>query len=114
MRADLERLEDMLEAIEKIERYSRQGRAAFEADERTQVWIVYHLEILGEAASKISTELRNSHPEIPWSKIIGLRNILAHQYFGIDREIVWLAVERDLPNLKPAIQSLYRKVQGGV
>ena len=114
MRVDIERLQDILEVIEKIERYSHEGRAALEHDERTQVWIVYHLEILGEAANHISREIQQAHPEIPWGKIIGMRNILAHQYFGIDLDLVWKAVEQDLPIIKPAIERLYRKVVGGV
>jgi len=114
MREDVERLQDILEAIEKIEKYSRAGRVAVESDERTQVWIVYHLEILGEAANNISREVQKAHPEILWGKIIGMRNILAHQYFGIDLELVWKAVEQDLPGLKPAIERIYLELEGGV
>lgn len=110
MREDVERLQDILEAIEKIEKYSREGRTAVEADERTQVWIVYHLEILGEAANNISRAVQKAHPEIPWGKIIGMRNILAHQYFGIDVDLVWKAVEQDLPGLRPAIEHIYREL----
>ena len=93
---------------------TRKGRSEFDADERTQVWVVYHLEILGEAANNLSTEVREAHPEIPWAKMIGMRNILAHRYFGIDRDIVWQVVERDLPEIKPAVERVYRKMVGGI
>ena len=114
MRGDIERLQDILEAIEKIEKYTRAGRASVESDERTQVWVVYHLEILGEAASKISRDIQNEHTEIPWGKVIAMRNILSHQYFGIDVDLVWRAVQQDIPELKAAIENLYRKLEGGV
>lgn len=112
MRDDAERLQDILEAVKKIEKFTHEGQDAFVADERTQVWVVYHLEILGEAANNISAEIIQAHPEIPWNKIIGMRNVLAHQYFGIDLEIVWQVVERDLPQIKPNIENILKKLLG--
>ena len=112
MRDDVARLQDILDAIEKIEKFTHEGRDAFNADERTQVWVVYHLEILGEAANNISAEILQAHPEIPWSKIIGMRNVLAHQYFGIDLDIVWQVIERDLPQIKPNIEDILKKLLG--
>ncbi|MEN6611233.1 MAG: HepT-like ribonuclease domain-containing protein [Methanoregulaceae archaeon] len=64
-----------------------------------QVWVIHHLEILGEAARGISPEFRKGHPDITWSDIIGMRNVLVHHYFGIDRDAVWKVVEHDLPIL---------------
>lgn len=84
MRGDRERLEDVLEAIERIERHTAAGRSAFDADELIQNWVVHHLEIIGEACTRVSADLRERNPEIPWRGYIGMRNILAHQYFGID------------------------------
>ena len=71
-----------------------------------QVWVIHHLLILGEAVRGISPEFRDRNPGIPWSNIIGLRNILIHHYFGIDRDAVWNVVEHDLPALKKQVQSL--------
>jgi uncharacterized protein with HEPN domain len=99
-------LEDILEAIERIERYAARGRAAFEADDLIQVWVLYHLQILGEAARKLSDALRQGHPEVPWAQIIAMRNILVHDYFGLDVVEVWAAVERDIPDLKRKIESI--------
>ncbi|MFA5296508.1 MAG: HepT-like ribonuclease domain-containing protein [Methanoregulaceae archaeon] len=65
-----------------------------------QVGVIHHLQILGEAVRGISTEFKSSNPEIPWPEIIGMRNILIHHYFGIDRDAVWKVVEEDLPVLK--------------
>ena len=78
MRSDQERLADILEAIEKIERYASRGRQAFDNDELFQVWVVRHLQILGEAASRVSPETQTRYPEIPWGKMIGMRHVLVH------------------------------------
>jgi hypothetical protein len=64
---------------------------------------VHHLEIIGEACRGLSTELKGRHPEVPWSAIVGMRNILVHDYFGINLDEVWSAVERDLPTLHEQI-----------
>ena len=106
MKDDKERLRDMEEAIDRIDRYASQGEEAFRNDELIQNWVVHHLQIIGEAARALSAEFRNQHAGIPWSKIIGMRNILVHDYFGIDVEVVWRVVERDLPDLKQKIEKL--------
>lgn len=112
MRDDRGRLEDILESIERIERYAARGRRAFEEDELIQTWVVHHIEILGEAARAISKALQAEHPAVPWSEIVGMRNLLVHEYFGIDAERVWATVEKDLPRLKdqlaPILQELKR------
>ncbi len=100
MRDDRERLLDIQEAIERIEKYAAQGRENFESDELVQTWILHHLQILCEAARAISAEFKQQHPEVAWPQIAGMRNILVHQYFGIDLDIVWAVVERELPVLK--------------
>ena len=106
MRDDRERLLDIQEAIERIEKYASHGRDAFEREELIQTWVVHHLQIIGEASRSLSDGFRSSHPEIPWSQIIGMRNILVHHYFGIDVAAVWAAVERDVPSLKRQIQTI--------
>ena len=68
MRGERVRLLDIQEAIERIEKYARQGQEAFEQEELIQTWIVHHLQIIGEAAR--ASDLKNQHPEMPWSKII--------------------------------------------
>ncbi len=92
MRDDRERLKDIEEAIERIDKYAAQGRSAFEQDDLIQVWIVHHLMIIGEAARALTPAFRTQNAEIPWTQIIGMRNILVHQYFGIDIDLVWAAV----------------------
>ena len=103
MRSDKDRFEDILEAIEKIEQYSVRVRQVFEADEMFQVWVVHHLEILGEAASRKSTTTQTRFPEILWGKMIRMRHVLVHGYFDIDLDIVWSVIENDLPPLKAQV-----------
>jgi uncharacterized protein with HEPN domain len=97
---------DVLEAIEQIEKYAAGGRAEFDANELVRTWIVHHILIIGEASRGVSSDFRDRHPEIPWHEIVGMRNVLVHQYFGIDREIVWSVVAEKLPQLKQSVQAI--------
>ncbi|MBU4173828.1 MAG: DUF86 domain-containing protein [Actinobacteria bacterium] len=106
MRKDPDRLVDILEAIDRIDRYTGEGRNAFQENELIQTWTVYHLQIIGEAARKVSGELREAHPEVPWKQIIAMRNILVHDYFAVDEERVWAVVQNELPKLKGQIVAI--------
>jgi uncharacterized protein with HEPN domain len=110
MRDPKERLRDILEAIAAIDRYRDRDRSAFEQDELLQVWFLRHLQIIGEAARRLPEEIRHLAPDIPWHKIIGMRNILVHGYFAIDLDVVWDAVQRDVPLLKPGVKALLEKL----
>jgi uncharacterized protein with HEPN domain len=79
---------DILEAIERIEKYAGEGKAAFEADELIQTWIVHHITIIGEACRTLSDDFQARHANIPWADTVGMRNILVHHYFGIDTDAV--------------------------
>jgi len=106
MRSNRERLLDMQEAIERIQRHTGSGRRAFDEDELIQTWVIHHLQIIGEAARGVSPLFMAEHAEIAWKEIIGMRNILVHNYFGIDRAIAWRAVENALPQLKAQVERL--------
>ena len=93
-------LEDMREAGEKIRRYSSgHSLNSFSADEKTVDAVVRNLEILGEAAKRVPEDVRLANPQVDWYRISGLRDILIHQYFGIDLVIVWDIIENKLPIL---------------
>jgi uncharacterized protein with HEPN domain len=96
----------MIEAIDRIERYAARGRDVFDRDELIQTWFIRHLQILGEAARALPDEVRQKASDIEWKKIMGMRHVLVHDYFGIDRDIVWNAVENDLPPLKVSLMKL--------
>lgn len=104
MRDDRLRLEDILDAIAQIDKYSVRGRGSFDEDELVRVWVLHHLQIIGEACRGLSEEFRRTHPDEIWSDAISFRNVLAHQYFGLDFEAIWSVVERDLPSLKRKVQ----------
>ena len=110
MKSDRERLLDISEAIERIQRYSEKGREEFADDELLQTWVVHHLQIIGEAVGRLSDPLKEKHPEVPWREIVAMRNILVHDYFAIDVDKVWNVVERDLPDLKVKIDSILKSL----
>lgn len=111
MRDPRERLRDILEAIDDIQRYAARGRQAFESDELIQNWIIRHLQVIGEAARAMPGEVRDLAPDVPWSEMVGMRHILVHDYFGIDTEVVWGVVERELPSLEARIRSLLETLE---
>lgn len=84
MRSERERLLDILEAIERIEKYAAKGKRAFEVDELIQNWMVNHITVIGEACRSLSDDFQARYADVPWADIIGMRNILIHHYFGID------------------------------
>jgi uncharacterized protein with HEPN domain len=99
-------LAHILECIQKIERFTADGKERFYTDELIQDAVLRNLEVMGEAAKRIDETFRSAHPNIPWRALAGLRDILIHQYEGVDLERVWAIVERDLPSLKGAISAL--------
>ena len=97
---------DILEAVERIQRYASRGRAAFDDDELIQTWVVHNLQVIGEAARAITETTKSQRPEVPWRKVVGMRHILVHGYFEIDSDVVWVVVERDLARLTAAVEAL--------
>ncbi|MCP9469507.1 MAG: DUF86 domain-containing protein [Nitrospira sp.] len=111
MRDPKERLRDILDAIARIERYAARGRQAFEQDELIQVWVFHHIQIIGEAAANLGQDFHEAHPEVPWPQIVAMRNVLVHEYFGVDLGEVWKTVERDLPGFKCAVEKLLKALE---
>ena len=97
----------MLDAIDRVERYIRGvDREAFLADDILQDAVVRQLEILGEAAGRMSKPTCARSPDIPWPKITGLRHRLIHYYFGVDFKMVWEVAATDIADLRPKLESL--------
>jgi uncharacterized protein with HEPN domain len=100
MRTDRLRLLDAIEQIELISSFSERGREAFFNDLIIQSAILHRLALLGEACRGVSAELREAHPEVAWPQIIAFRNIVIHEYFGIDLELVWAIVTEHIGALQ--------------
>jgi len=99
-------LGDILQCCGKVERYTAgMTQAQFLGDERTFDAVIRNLEVIGEAAKNIPEEARQNLPQIEWRKIAGMRDWLAHAYFGIDADIVWDVVANKISLLKSAIEN---------
>lgn len=107
------RVEDMIEAIERIRRYADgMDVKAFVADDRTIDAVIRNLEILGEAAKRVPSQVTEAHPEIPWSRMSEMRNILVHEYHSVDPSIVYDSVRHDLPPLLGPLRNLLARNGG--
>ena len=105
MRNDQAYLSHILQSIETIQRYMKGvDYASFKKQEMMIDAIIRQLEIIGEAASHVSGELKSQHDTLPWRQMQNMRNLLIHHYFGVDIEVVWDTCKKDLPSLKKAIE----------
>ena len=100
-------LEDILEATRKITTYTGSlSKTAFLEDEKTLDAVIRNLEVIGEAVKKLPEDLRAQHSGVEWKKIAGLRDILIHEYFGLDAEIVWDIVRNKVPALDREVRTI--------
>jgi uncharacterized protein with HEPN domain len=95
-----------MDATSLIAKYIDPGHEAFVAESMRQDAVVRQLEIIGEAAKRISVDLRSQHSSVPWRRIAGLRDVLIHQYMGIDLEAVWEVARREIPELRKDIEAI--------
>ena len=100
----------ILECVQKIQDYTTAGEAFFKADSKTQDAVIRNFEIIGEAAKRVSPEGRDRSPDIPWQHIAGFRDVLIHQYEGVDIDQVWRVVEQELATLRGAIERLLNEL----
>jgi uncharacterized protein with HEPN domain len=106
LKGDRSYLEHVLDAIERVESYTRDGEQAFIEDLRTQDAVVRNLEVIGEAVKNLSADTRAKRPEVPWREIAGMRDKMIHEYFGVDLRVVWDAVQTDLPRLRESVRAI--------
>ena len=105
--ADLVRLKHMLDAANEIVDFTKQkNQNDFNLDRKLQLSVVHLLEIIGEAGSSISDEVKNKYPKIPWKSIVGMRNRLIHGYFDIDLIIVYKTATEDIPPLIKQLEKI--------
>jgi hypothetical protein len=104
-------VDDILEAIEKVENYVNDfSFEQFSRDTKTVDALVRNFEVIGEATKRIPAETKDKHPEIPWKMMAGTRDKLIHEYFGVNVQVLWKAVKEDLPPLKRSIKLLIQKL----
>ncbi len=108
MRSDDDRLLDIDVAIMRIMEKLPSTHGEFIQSDLHQVWVLYHIQVIGEAANGISPQFQKQHPVIPWKDIIAMRHLLVHQYFGIDLDEVWNTTQQDLPHLKQQISVILK------
>lgn len=100
-------LDDILTAICDIGEFTRGMRyETFSEDKKTINAVIRSLEVLGEATKHIPTSFRQKHPDIPWTKMAGMRDVLIHVYMGVDLKAVWKVAQERLPDLKPLLEKL--------
>ena len=91
------------DSISAIREYTMDGRDYFMSDRKTRDAVIRHFEIIGEATKSLPDEFRSKYPDIPWKSIAGLRDVLIHQYFGVDAAMVWATIENQLPALERVV-----------
>lgn len=103
MKDDSVYLHHIIECIRRIVENVKEGRERFMASHTLQDAVIRNLQTMAESTQRISDELKEAHPEIEWYRIAAFRNILVHDYLGVDIERIWEIVQRDIPELKQAI-----------
>lgn len=94
------------ECLDRIKRYTLSGREAFLADTLAQDGVIRNLQTLAESSQRLPDPTKTKHPEIDWRNIAGFRNVVVHDYLGIDMEQIWDIVEQDLPKLRNTVDAM--------
>ncbi|HSX37732.1 MAG TPA: DUF86 domain-containing protein [Chlamydiales bacterium] len=106
------RVQDILEAIEKVSRYvENMTLTQFKENELVMDAVIRNFEIIGEASKNIPLSIRRSYPEVPWNEMSGMRNVLIHEYFGVDVGTVWHTTKKNLPKLQKQLRAILKEVK---
>lgn len=108
MKGDRLYLQHILDAIVKVENYTAVGRDVFMSNSHWQDAAIRQLEVIGEATKRLSAALCEQNSDIPWRRIAGLRDVLIHDYMGVDLNAVWEITQQNLPFLKARIQAILK------
>jgi len=110
MNHDINRLEHMLDACEKLIKFTNVDYSDYQNSDEKQAAVARYFEILGEASGKISSELKSQYPDIPWQITISLRNILIHDYVKVDYDELWKTAKEDIPILQAQIRNILQNM----
>ena len=106
MKDDSVYLHHIIECIRRIEENTEAGREQFMTSHTLQDAVIRNLQTMAESTQRLSDDLKEAHPELEWYRISAFRNVLVHDYLGIDIERIWEITQRDIPELKQAIMSM--------
>ncbi|MFH1294142.1 MAG: DUF86 domain-containing protein [Pseudomonadota bacterium] len=106
------RIQHILEAIERIRLYTAgMDEAGFTGEQKTIDAVLRNFQVIGEAARHVPKEIQASHPDVPWSVMIGMRHVLVHDYDTVDTSTLWLTIQQDLPPLVPKLRRLLKAAE---
>ncbi|MCP5103715.1 MAG: DUF86 domain-containing protein [bacterium] len=109
----LDYIHDILNSMNEVEEFTWDMEyEVFSSDRKTINAVIRSLEVMGEAAAKIPPDIRDKYPDIPWKRMVGMRNKLIHDYFGVDLEIVWTVCKKEIPPLQPFVMGLLADLEG--
>lgn len=111
MNRDLPYLRDILSEIEKLKNFTSSGREEFLRDPKTQYAVIHAIQIIGEAAKRISGELKDTQPDLPWKQISGMRDVVVHDYAGVKIDLVWDTVAESIPMLENVIRTMVKQLE---
>lgn len=108
MSKDKVRLQHMLDASREAMSFARgKSREGMESNRMLVLSLIKEIEIIGEAANRVSEEFKANHPQVPWQEIIGMRNHLIHVYFDVDLDVLWITVTKNLPHLAAELEKIF-------
>lgn len=96
----------MRDCLDRIREYTSAERARFDTSRLVQDAVIRNLQTLAESSQRLSTEIKDTEPQIPWRDLKGFRNVIVHGYLGVDLGAVWLVIEQDLPSLSEAVNRM--------
>ena len=106
------RLQHILDAIEEIHKYLiAADLSIFLENSMMRFACIKQMEIIGEASNHLSAELKSKFSEIEWAQIVGMRNVFAHEYFGIDTSLVWEIIKNDIPDLNDKVEHILKSIE---